>query len=106
MMKMKNIFPGLLLTLLLSWAAHAQTLQDEGRILQINNRMINVNDAAYALLPTTKVIRTDNKRGKLSDLKVGGNARVTLVTIGNKRFVDTIQIVNRVRANEPLLKRE
>lgn len=105
---MKKIIRGLMLTLvILPITLSAQTnYASEGKILGYNNRTINLSDAEYRLLATTKVILLKNKKGRLSDLKVGDYARISLIKIDKKRFVDTIQVVEQLEPNENNLTRD
>ena len=72
----------------------------EGVILEYSNRNINLSDAEYRLLSTTKVLLKDNRRGRLSDLKRGDYARISMIKIDKKRFVDTIQVLEALTPNE------
>lgn len=78
----------------------------EGVILSYSNQSINLNDAEFRLLATTKVLLKNNTPGKISDLKAGDLARISLIKIDKKRFVDTIQVVDKLVPNESNLTRE
>jgi hypothetical protein len=85
----------LLMLSLLSSAAFAQNIViDEGTILQIDRSFINLSDAQYALMATTRVERLPgNRKARLQDLKPGDNVRVKLIKIAKKRYVDTIYLL-------------
>lgn len=85
----------------------AQTnYNSEGKILGYNNQTINLSDAEFRLLATTKVLLRNNIKGQLSDLKVGDYAQISLIKIDKKRYVDTIRVIEQLEPNEINLKRE
>jgi len=93
----------LLLSLLLPVTALAQNVfHDEGKILRVNNSMINLSDAAYALSPTAQVRLQNNKPGQISDLRVGDYAAVTISRVGKKKLVDSIRVIDNVQSNESM----
>lgn len=105
---MNKIIRGVLLSLIILpatlWAQTNYAI--EGKILGYNNQTINLNDAEFRLLATTKVFLRNNIKGQLSDLKVGDYAQLSLIKIDKKRYVDTIQIVEQLEPNEINLTRE
>jgi hypothetical protein len=77
-----------------------------GQVLAYNNQTINLSDMQFSLLSTTKVFLKNNMKGQLSDLKLGDYAEISLIQIGKKRFVDTIQVIGELESNEENLNRE
>ena len=105
---MKLLTRGLLLALIvIPISLSAQVIySSEGVILGYSNQSINLSDIEYRLLPTTKVFLKKNRKGKLSDLKLGEYARVSLIKIDKKRYVDSIQVIQNLQPNEDNVKRE
>ena len=77
-------------------ASAQQVLQEWGEIIEIRNSMINVNDLAFPMLPTVKVFMVNGKKGGVSDLKPGDYAKVSVIRLGKKDYVDTIQLVKEL----------
>lgn len=108
MKNIKQFSTGLLLALIvLPLSISAQVIYStEGVILGYTNGSINLSDVEFRLLPTTKVILKKNKKGQLSNLNPGDNARISLIKIDKKRYVDTIEVIDALTPNEENLFRE
>jgi hypothetical protein len=73
-----------------------------GTIASISSKAINIDDMAFVLSPTVKVLlpkkkpgaADKNKTGTLEDLKKGDHVLLSIITIDGKRFVDLITITN------------
>jgi len=63
-----------------------------GEIYSIGTRSINLDDTAFNLLSTVKVLQENSKPGKLVDLKKGDNVLLNVITLDKRRYVDTIYI--------------
>jgi len=63
-----------------------------GEIYSMDQRSINIDDTAFNLLSTVKVLKEKNKPGKLLDLKKGDRVLLNVITLDKRRYVDTIYI--------------
>ncbi len=76
------------------------TLQEEGEILQINSKFINVSDSYYPLLSAVKVQLSKKSKGSVSNLKKGDLVRLMLLKIDKKYYVDSIWLISQQTQNE------
>jgi len=62
----------------------------QGRVLEMQQKHINIGDVLLRLSPTVKVRKPGKKKASLADIKAGDNVGVKMIQYRGKAYVDTI----------------
>ncbi len=85
------------------YAADMSRVNVIGRIDVLGGNSITVNDMKFALSPTLKVIRKNNKPGTTDDLMRGKFVKLKFIGLGQgKNLVDSIYLIDRIPNESPM----